>query len=129
MVLSEICYALRILIQPRYLILPIHTNGNHWVLVIIDMIEKVIYYFDSYSQDWKEIALIVSRWITSILNISGSFKYVNVLNNAQQRDSSQCGMYLLHYLYLFMFDRKCSFDQSNDDLMKTRRPLFKQIIK
>ncbi|KAF8173724.1 hypothetical protein K438DRAFT_1920853 [Mycena galopus ATCC 62051] len=76
---------------------PLHIQGNHWMLLRIDLIARTIAYADSlYNLPSMEEVQLVQWWLKSILSTSEEFVIVEAdFASPRQQDGHSCGIIVL----------------------------------
>ena len=49
--------------QQDFILIPSNLNGNHWIVVIIDMLIKTVYIFDSLCNNHRSIVRQITKYL------------------------------------------------------------------
>ena len=101
------------------LFIPIHVNGNHWNLTVIDWSEKTITVYDSlYSKSvCDRIINILMRWLSDLEeNVE---QWSGLCGTAiQQQNQHDCGVFTMKHAEYLLEDK--AFDFTTKDMSKFR---------
>ena len=92
-------------LSQKVLLLPVHKNKNHWILLAIYPLSKVICCFDSYSEDNLFVIKEVWKFLQSYacyheINVDRkAWKYTQHTGLWKQQNSVDCGIYMLMNAY------------------------------
>ncbi len=118
--------------KKKYIFVPINDNetieyktkGSHWVLNIIDVDNKVIYYLDSMLGNVNNAK--VSKQKFSKL-FGKKFGFVYALENKYQTNSYDCGMFVLGFTETILdflkdnnYNKNCLNENKFDDILKNK---------
>ena len=104
------------------------TVGNHWVGVVVDIVEKKILYVDpkKYPPP-SELILILQWWLRH--HVGGNFVVdTEGLACTWQNDSFSCGVWTLNAIAHHLCANKFQLIQNSQDVIKERRTQIKQIV-
>ncbi|CAF1091943.1 unnamed protein product, partial [Brachionus calyciflorus] len=108
---------------------PLFLNGNHWAIIIFDVLNKKIHYYDSIFGPDNSV-------ISKLCSILG--KYITVLNGSelwnisyngypkQHGNDKDCGVFVCTYAKYYAFNRPFDFNQ--EQITEIRKSLANEII-
>jgi len=128
---------------------PVHTKGvknsssgvsmpfpekDHWSLAVIDLKKNGIYYYDSRGKENKEFLKLLLSYLSSEhmfkkgSNLDTSkFEVHSVKGIPQQKNGTDCGMFLLKYAE-FIAKGDVNFTFSQKDMPRFRKKMVNQIV-
>lgn len=75
------------------------TYGSHWVALYADLVENLIFFFDSNGDGPnKQIRKFMNEFETQSSNLGHSLKRVVNLGFRHQNEDTECGMYCIYFL-------------------------------
>jgi Ulp1 family protease catalytic subunit len=105
-----------------------NTMGNHWVGVVVDVVEKKILYVDPKKYPPPSELMLVLRWWLG-QHVEGDFVVdTEVLACTWQNDDFSCGVWTLNAIAHHLCPRKFRLIQNSQDAIKERRTQIKQIV-
>lgn len=98
----------------EYILVIINSNGNHWILGLINLKTKTIAILDSYYKDMNHICdykrlYMIARLALIYRNEVHSFedfKFINSLDNPRQENENDCGVFTCRYTRNIL-EKKC----------------------
>uniref|UniRef100_A0A6C0ATK1 Ubiquitin-like protease family profile domain-containing protein n=1 Tax=viral metagenome TaxID=1070528 RepID=A0A6C0ATK1_9ZZZZ len=110
----------------------VHTgNGTHWVALFIDLKEKFLMFFDSQADYSKTVKPEIQKFINRVKQQEPSFNVI-INKKTHQNTSTECGMYVLHFLITMLIptehcrrklkDKESVYDSRINYFTKTRVP-------
>ena len=117
------------------IIVPIHVNGNHWTLAVINFTLKRFEYYDSLFGDPGDVLLNLRRWLEdeSVDKRNTRFdasSYVDVVyktSTPKQSNGYDYGVFMLTTARYLACDAKLTFTQ--EDMPSLRRRLVLEILR
>ena len=104
------------------LFIPINIDNIHWVLIVVDIIQRSIHYYDSCHaekdeqiQRLKNIEHFMDDFETKKRSSEKKFKWSLHLNDGetpQQKNTYDCGEFICLFCYLISKQQPVKFDQS-----------------
>ena len=118
-------------LETKYLFCPMHINKNHWVIVVVDIKEKSLNYFDSmkgsganqfkYVIKCLNILLPQTKWSQSVMSET-------IVDFPLQKDNTtECGIFLMMYADYFLANLEMDF--SLEDMPKFRIKIFTDLVR
>ena len=92
--------------EVNFLLMPINLSGNHWALLVFDIVREHSYLLNSikakhYKSKAKEISDAVGRWMTSTWKTEIKFQF-HELKVPKQPNTWDCGVYIVKYCLEFL---------------------------
>lgn len=102
--------------------------GNHWVGVVVDIVEKKIHYVDPMKHPPpSELVLVLQWWLRH--HVEGKFIVdTETLACTLQTDSFSCGIWTLNAIAHHLSPNKFQLIQNGQDAIKERRTQIKQVV-
>ena len=107
---------------------------DHWSLAVIDLKKNGIYYYDSRGKENKEFLKLLLSYLSSEhmfkkgSNLDTSkFEVHSVKGIPQQKNGTDCGMFLLKYAE-FIAKGDVNFTFSQKDMPRFRKKMVNQIV-
>jgi len=107
-------------------LVPVHVNGNHWIMMVADMRAKTITTYDSLGKDnaWAAEALhryLQFKAIDDDKNVPDDWEFIPLLKDVpQQKNTFDCGVFAARFAFLAANDRPFDFGQSNIPELRKR---------
>ena len=101
------------------------TSGSHWTLNVVDIQNKLIYYLDSNNGDVSNAHTFHDRFEKLF---GENFKFIYGLNHQYQKNSYDCGMFLLGFteiLVKYLVNNDMKLNVKNDGENKCLDFIFK----
>lgn len=98
----------------RYFASPLHINGNHWTLVLVDSEKRTIEYFDSFAGFPNNIESFLkdtAKELSQIDKGKPAYKVVNKTTTRFQNDGYQCGVWVYKFLEARIQNPETEFNQ------------------
>ncbi len=110
------------------ILVPIHVSGSHWALAVVNVRDKRFEYYDSYYFDAGRVFENLRKYMGDeskrLSMVFESEKWVNYVPEKkdipQQRNSHDCGMFVLQYARCVALDKK-RFDFSQKNIIYLRK--------
>jgi len=87
-------------------------NNNHFTLIIVNIIDKLIYYYDPFGQNDEEIIRkfhqFVAAWNVATKDDFNIGNVITLSIEPKQKDQYNCGIFIIHVMR--MFDKGDKFD-------------------
>lgn len=94
----------------EHIFIPVNVSNTHWTLVVVSMLNRTIYYYDSCGKSGLKFMNAVLRWLGDVIN-SDNIKYrsyiftadwqkVNVKDIPTQSNGYDCGIFVMMYAYV-----------------------------
>lgn len=118
------------LFSKRLLLIPIHLE-IHWSLITVDMTNQQIHYYDSQGIVFKHTVDNIMKYILSEAKEKKQMGYQKgwkvIVNKGipQQRNDSDCGVFVLEYCRCLALSEPLKFSQ--DDMPKVRKRIYKEL--
>ena len=118
---------------------PIHSNYNHWCLVVINFEKQEIILFDSlnHSSSTTTTTTIFSN-VQKLLMLSAttvieqqqikSLKLISRVDIPQQLNTNDCGVFTLEYARRMMTGHSITFPNNNNYILKIRKRIMVELI-
>jgi sentrin-specific protease 1 len=93
--------------ENNFLLIPVHVSGNHWLLLVANLQERVVTIMDSLDQkgrysDLKEVLVNYLedefKTVKGISPLDQHFEVVQDLNAPEQQNSYDCGIFVLIFI-------------------------------
>ena len=130
-----------ITIETKFIIVPFHIGGNHWCLVICDIANNILLYFDSiYKYDSRsgspscELTRRIVKWLSSV-NVSMNYKNAFQIQDmsltiasfpSQGSNVTECGVFVMMFADFFMNDLILDFTLR--DTITFRKKIFLSLV-
>lgn len=108
-------------------IMPVHQNGSHWTLVVMDLVDKKVYYYDSLrGNDSKLTGQLVSWIVKEYENkrkviMEENVWTIEVPNDIpRQMNGYDCGVFMCKYADYIATGCPLSFGQSDIEYFRLR---------
>ena len=115
----------------QLIIFPLFIKGNHWAILIIDIIKTKIYFYDSIfkidSNFITKVTTTLSKYITSLNTCSTWPIYSDFMYPKQINNESDCGVFICQYAKYHLSNRLLDFSQS--DIVNKRIEMANEIRK
>ena len=114
------------------LVLPLNPKECHWTLLVISIIEKTIFYYDSYNSkgaDYLEAAkkwLVQEAWVQYGFRLDVSTWKSEAVTSPHQPNGVDCGVYTMLNVDLILADLPLAYDQS--DIANVRNKIAYAIL-
>lgn len=112
-------------LKSELILVPVHKNGNHWILGAIKMKEKVLAYYDSENRDpmpsffeKMSYCCFFSRKLLSTLEIDLQGWRDVCPKSPQQTDSSSCGVFTIENAKRLVHGRPLDFKQEDAEELR-----------
>lgn len=93
----------------NYILLPVNSHGNHWLLAVLDLKHHDIYILDpGYSSQDQFICQKLNNFFQQRNDLTEWTLQPSLPFLPKQQDSHNCGVYVLFYIYIFSRFRKIS---------------------
>ena len=103
-------------------------GGTHWVAIFMDLVQKIMYYFDSTGVSMKE-EIHIYKFYEKIKKQDPQYRLVENHPVEHQFGNTECGIYVLFFTILMiqtndfsLFKQKRTF--SDNAMIKLRKKLF-----
>ena len=117
------------LFSQRKILIPINLDGAHWVLAVIDMVEKCISFYDSFASQGQEIFNTLIDFLEKEsldkkgLNLDRSaWTQQDVIKKRVQTNYTDCGLWLLMHAHYVCNNMSLRFQESQMPLIRARTP-------
>ena len=130
-----------ITLETKFIIVPFHIDENHWCLVICDIANNILLYFDSIhkydsrsgSSSFELIRRIV-KWLSSVnvsMNYKNDFQIQDMSSTiasfpSQGSNITECGVFVMMFADFFMNDLILDFTLR--DMITFRKKIFLSLI-
>jgi sentrin-specific protease 1 len=107
-------------------IIPMHVDGNHWVLSHIDIGEKTITYYDSVKISLSKVkslceslADVFEFYMTQKLRVCNykDWEYI-IADTPRQRNNYDCGVFMCRFMLYLYRNRTIDFEQSDMEYLR-----------
>ena len=128
-----------ITIETKFIIVPFHIDGNHWCLVICDIANNTLLYFDSiYKYDSgsgsRELIRRIVKWLSSLnvsMNYQNAFQIQDMSSTitsfpSQGSNVTECGVFVMMFADFFMNDLILDFTLR--DTITFRKKIFLSLV-
>jgi sentrin-specific protease 1 len=112
---------------------PVHLYESHWALVVVNVQERAIEYYDSLASDADEPTRVITAYLLreELLKRGGASEDWRIVAPGttipQQRNGSDCGVFLCRYAYCRAAG--LPFDFTADDMPLMRDSMMVEIIR
>lgn len=95
-------------------------NDNHWAVVRVDQKSRKITYYDSISQDPSVLPLFRELFNNQDLKKYDfqSYQYTFPLVQPRQKNSTDCGLFMLKTIESLIYGRKLNYEQADIQLFR-----------
>lgn len=103
----------------KKLFVPMHVNGNHWALAVIDIGSKKIFYVDSLASQktFKGMEVLIMWWsrVSQQMNKADAFDKFDLvtLKCPQQDNGDDCGIFLLTFMHIMYLNEDINLMDSS----------------
>lgn len=116
----------------KYIFFPINIDNKHWVLVVVQILQRRIVYYDSMDTDNFKYKLYTStilnylcaKWQSTKSSAFESKEWAIILMEEipKQKNDYDCGVFICMYADYILEDKNMNFSQS--DMEKARQLMF-----
>ena len=107
---------------------PVHTNGDHWILLVADTEEKEIIVYDSFGKGNEEYVSSFKKLLRKCTLLDLDWRINNLGSSTpQQQDDIQCGAFVCMAMLWLLNDREPNY--SHDFVKNDGREHIRSSIK
>ena len=114
-------------IKTKFIIIPYNLNYNHWCLIIVDVAETSLLYFDSIRNRPRKFFNKVNSWLLNISVLPKKFQIIdmsqkNDLFPSQGDNKTECGVFVMMFADYFINGLMLDFNLR--DMITFRKKIF-----
>lgn len=115
--------------NPHLFIYPVHVNGDHWILVVVDKQKRTIESYNSMPGHGNPPAGYFNNTIAELNRIhpGPSYRFENKVTTKLQHDGVHCGGWVLYFAQRRVVDAKGDFNITQGNMEKFRRVVAQKL--